>query len=66
MYMTYKELEEEQNKSPDYKIKMAVKAIESGFKASKHNTALAFSGGKDSTVLWSLILTYFPEQAKKQ
>lgn len=62
MYMCYKDIMAELRKPLDYKIDRAIAAIESGFTASKHNTAIAFSGGKDSTVLWHLIRTHFPEQ----
>lgn len=65
MYMTYKELNAEQGKPLDYKIKCACDAIRRGFEVSKHAKALAFSGGKDSTVLWDLIRRYFPEQAER-
>lgn len=65
MYMTYKQLEEEQKKPLDYKIGMAIEAIADGYAHCKHTAAIAFSGGKDSTVLWHLIRTYFPEEAKR-
>lgn len=62
MYMSYKQLAKEQKKQLDYKIEKAVEAIGEGFKASKHRAAIAFSGGKDSTALWHLIRTYFPDK----
>lgn len=62
MYMSYHELTREQNRSLDYKIEKAIEAIRSGFEVCRHRPALAFSGGKDSTVLWHLIRTHFPEQ----
>lgn len=65
MYMTFNEVREEQGKSLDYKIEQAVKAIGEGFRVCRHVPALAFSGGKDSTVLWDLIRRYFPEQAER-
>jgi len=65
MYMSYKELSAEQNKDLHYKIEKAIEAIAMGYAVSKHNTAIAFSGGKDSTVLWDLIRRYFPENAGK-
>ena len=65
MYMTYNELNAEQGKPLDYKIECACDAIRRGFEASKHTQALAFSGGKDSTVLWDLIRRYFPGQAER-
>lgn len=63
MYMTFNEVMAEQKKPLDYKIGKAVEAIAEGFRVSKHTAALAFSGGKDSTVLWHLIRSHFPEQA---
>lgn len=64
MYMTYAELTKEQEKPLDYKIKKALEAIEKGFQVCRHVSALAFSGGKDSTVLWDLIRRNFPEEEK--
>lgn len=64
MYMTYKELSAEQEKPLDYKIEKAVEALARGFAVSKHTCALAFSGGKDSTVLWDLIRRFLPEYAE--
>lgn len=63
-FIGFKEIIEEQKKPLPYKIEKAVEAIRKGFSLSKHHTALAFSGGKDSTVLWHLIRTYCPEQAE--
>ncbi len=60
MYISFAEIMKEFKKPLDYKINKAVEAIKSGFDVSKHNTAIAFSGGKDSTVLWHLIRTHFP------
>ena len=65
MYMSFKEIIAEQKKPLDYKIEMAKKAIQKGFDVCRSQAAIAFSGGKDSTVLWHLIKTYFPEQHKK-
>ena len=65
MYMSYKQLEAEQRKPLNQKIDVAIAAICAGFGVQKHNAALAFSGGKDSTVLWHLIRTYFPKEAEK-
>jgi len=64
MYMSFKQLAEEQGKPLDYKIGSAVQAIQQGFNACHSRAAIAFSGGKDSTVLWHLIRAYFPEQSK--
>lgn len=63
MFMTYKQLSVEQEQSLDYKIKKAVEALASGFAVCKHTPALAFSGGKDSTVLWDLVRRFLPEEA---
>ena len=60
---TFKEVTEEQKKPLDYKIQKAVEAIAEGFRLSKGAVGLAFSGGKDSTVLWHLVRTYFPDEA---
>ena len=62
MYMTFKKIIAEQKKPLDYKIEAAKEAIQSGFSVCQSKAAIAFSGGKDSTVLWHLIKTYFPEQ----
>lgn len=63
MYLSFSEISAEQKRPLDCKIAKAVKAIKAGFDASKHCAAIAFSGGKDSTVLWHLIRTYFPARA---
>jgi len=52
---------EEQKKPLDYKIQKAVEVIGRGFELSKGAVGVAFSGGKDSTVLWHLIRTHFPD-----
>lgn len=58
---SFKEVIEEQKQSLDYKIEKAVEAVSEAFKLSKGAVGLAFSGGKDSTVLWHLVKTYFPD-----
>ena len=63
MFMTYHNLELEQKKDMDYKIAVAIEATKKAFAVCRHRPGLAFSGGKDSTVLWHLIRTHFPEQA---
>lgn len=63
MYISYKDLSAEQAKPLDYKIQRATEAICEGFRVCRHRPALAFSGGKDSTVLWDLIRRYCPEEA---
>jgi len=55
MYMSLADIAREQALPLDYKIQTAVYAIAHGFNASRHRPALAFSGGKDSTVLWHII-----------
>jgi len=59
----YAELQEMQSWELDKKIEKAKEVILETFKQGK-KVALAFSGGKDSTALWHLILTTCPEQAK--
>ena len=63
--MNYKELIREQKQPLSYKIAKACEAIEAGIAKSKHAMALAFSGGKDSTVLWQLIRENFPADAER-
>ena len=58
---SFKEIIEEQKKPLDYKIEKAVEAIRQGLELSQSAVGVAFSGGKDSTVLWHLIRTYFPD-----
>lgn len=58
---TFKEVMEEQKKPLDYKIQKAVENIGKAFELSKGAVGVAFSGGKDSTVLWHLIRTHFPD-----
>lgn len=58
---TFKEVMEEQKKPLDYKIQKAVEAVAEGFRLSRGAVGVSFSGGKDSTVLWHLIRTYFPD-----
>lgn len=62
MYMSFQGIAIELKKPLDYKIQKSVEAIAGGFAVNEHTAAIAFSGGKDSTVLWHLIRTYFPEK----
>lgn len=65
MFISYKELEIEQNRDLDYKIETLKNTIKSAMNVCHHRPALAFSGGKDSTVLWDAIRRFFPEFADK-
>jgi 3'-phosphoadenosine 5'-phosphosulfate sulfotransferase (PAPS reductase)/FAD synthetase len=58
--MRWKELEEEQKKPLDYKISVAQQVIQQALSVAGA-PALAFSGGKDSTVLWHLIRHFRPD-----
>jgi 3'-phosphoadenosine 5'-phosphosulfate sulfotransferase (PAPS reductase)/FAD synthetase len=64
-YISYPDLEIEQKKDLDYKIGTLKTALQSGFDVCRHRPALAFSGGKDSTVLWDAIRRFFPEWISK-
>lgn len=63
MFMSYADIMQEFKKPLHYKIDRAVEAIRQGFAVSRHKQALAFSGGKDSTVLWHIIRSNFPREA---
>jgi 3'-phosphoadenosine 5'-phosphosulfate sulfotransferase (PAPS reductase)/FAD synthetase len=62
--MSFKELAAEQTKPLEYKINEAVRAVKDGFSVCVSRPALAFSGGKDSTVLWDIIRRFCPEESK--
>ena len=62
MYMSFREIIAEQKKPLEYKIEEAKTAIKNAYDHCKSKAAIAFSGGKDSTVLWHIIRTHFPEQ----
>jgi len=64
-YISFRDLEKEQARDLDYKIGKAVDAVKEALAVCKHRAAIAFSGGKDSTVLWHLIRTHFPQYAYK-
>lgn len=65
MFISYKDLEKEQARDLDYKLETFDDAVTEAFKKCRHRAAIAFSGGKDSTVLWHRILSKFPEEANK-
>jgi 3'-phosphoadenosine 5'-phosphosulfate sulfotransferase (PAPS reductase)/FAD synthetase len=57
---TFKEVYELQKLPLDTKIKISVEVLRRAFEISKHNIALAFSGGKDSQVVADLAERYLP------
>lgn len=59
--MKYSELPTYQAWPLDRKIEHSIEWIQRGFLVSRHRQAIAFSGGKDSTVLAHLIRTYYPD-----
>jgi 3'-phosphoadenosine 5'-phosphosulfate sulfotransferase (PAPS reductase)/FAD synthetase len=65
MFISYHDLEIEQRRDLDYKIETAITAIRGAFDVCRRRPALAFSGGKDSTVLWDVIRRFFPEEARR-
>lgn len=62
---TFAEIIEMQKASLDEKIEFALEVIKKAASLSKHNIALAFSGGKDSTVVADLIERFLPEIHEK-
>jgi 3'-phosphoadenosine 5'-phosphosulfate sulfotransferase (PAPS reductase)/FAD synthetase len=60
---TFSEIAELQRQPLDAKIAFAESAIKEAYFVNKGKAALAFSGGKDSTVLWHLIRARFPAEA---
>ena len=62
---TFKEVYELQKLPLDTKIKISVEVLRRAFEISKHNIALAFSGGKDSQVVADLAERYLPEYFPK-
>lgn len=65
MFISFRDLAIEQARELDYKIETAKLAIASALAVCKHRPAIAFSGGKDSTVLWHLMRTHFPEWSSR-
>jgi len=61
--MRWHELTALQAHDLDRKVELARSAIAEAF-AVAHRPALAFSAGKDSTVLRDMILRFFPDQAR--
>lgn len=59
---SFKEIIEEQKKPLDYKIEIACEVIKKAFEISAGAVGVAFSGGKDSTVVWDLIRRFFPDK----
>ena len=59
--MKWREVEAEQRQSLAYKVGMAWGVLAEAFERAGR-PALAFSGGKDSTVLLDLVRRFFPEQ----
>ena len=58
--MRWREMEAEQAKDLNYKIAVAFKVIDEALAASKHRAAVAFSAGKDSTVLLHMVRQTMP------
>lgn len=65
MFISFRDLEKEQARDLDYKLETFDQAVLFALLTSRHRRAIAFSGGKDSLVLWHRILTRFPEEAAK-
>jgi len=62
--MRWRELEAEQGRGLAYKVEMARRVLEGAF-AWAERPALAFSGGKDSTVLLDLVRRFFPGEVRR-
>lgn len=59
--LSFKEFDTLEKEPLDRKVERAVAVIREAVNLSKHQMAVAFSGGKDSTVLLHLISRHFPE-----
>jgi len=62
--MWWRELKTEQEQPLAYKVEMAREMLWQAFKRADR-PALAFSGGKDSTVLLDLVRRFFPEKIRR-
>lgn len=60
-YLTFKQLDEMQKWPLAQKIQYSTEVLKDVFETC-NNVAIAFSGGKDSTVLWHMIRTFFPAE----
>lgn len=60
--MKFAELPDYQAWPLENKIERSLIWIRKGFDVSRHRQAIAFSGGKDSTVLADMICRFFPEE----
>lgn len=59
---SFKEIIEAQKRPLEEKISLSVEVLRKAYKLSCHNVAIAFSGGKDSTVVADLIERFLPEE----
>lgn len=59
---SFKEIIEAQKRPLEEKISLSVEVLRKAYKLSRHNVAIAFSGGKDSTVVADLIERFLPEE----
>lgn len=64
MFITYRDLAIAQAQPLDYKIHNAVEVLRQAFAISRYRVGIAFSGGKDSTVLLDLLERYLPDEAQ--
>jgi len=65
MFMTFNELTEWQKLPLEEKEIIALEIMAEASETSKHNMAIAFSGGKDSMVLWHLYRRIVAPQVKE-
>ena len=64
MYMSFVEISAVQKQTLNEKLEWTIDAIKSGLEKVQSRAGLAFSGGKDSTVLWHILRTYFSNETK--